>query len=231
MLLVVFSASSIVTPKPVRELANCRKGRKFKPGTPANFTRDAMTQKMNSFRYNGLQGTKLALVAGILMGNLPLVPVIAQSAAPAPVAVTTPTVTPPRSAEAAAPAAPATRYQPNRFAGRAARYYALFWGIESPSVKAAEAGELIRFTYHVLDPERAKAINDNKNDAYLIFPEAKIRLSVPSFEKVGQMRQSSAPEAGKTYWMAFSNPGRRVKRGDRVDVVIGLFHAEGLVVE
>jgi hypothetical protein len=98
-------------------------------------------------------------------------------------------------------------------------------------VKAVESGELIRFTYHVLDPQKAKAINDKKNDAYLIFPDAKIRLSVPSLEKVGQLRQSSAPEAGKTYWMAFSNPGRRVKRGDRVDVVIGLFHAQGLVVE
>jgi len=124
-----------------------------------------------------------------------------------------------------------TRFRPNRFAGRAARFYALFWGIDSPSVKAAEAGELIRFSYHVLDPEKAKAINDKKIDAYLVFPDAKIRLSVPSFEKVGQLRQSSAPEAGKTYWMAFSNPGRRVKRGDRVDVMIGTFHADGLVVE
>jgi hypothetical protein len=31
--------------------------------------------------------------------------------------------------------------------------------------------------------------------------------------------------------MAFSNVGRRVKRGDRVNVVIGNFRAEGLVVE
>jgi len=33
------------------------------------------------------------------------------------------------------------------------------------------------------------------------------------------------------YWMAFSNKGRLVKRGDRVDVVIGQFRAEGLTVE
>jgi hypothetical protein len=31
--------------------------------------------------------------------------------------------------------------------------------------------------------------------------------------------------------MAFSNKGRPVKRGDRVDVVIGKFRAEGLVVD
>jgi len=31
--------------------------------------------------------------------------------------------------------------------------------------------------------------------------------------------------------MAFSNSGRRVRPGDRVDIVIGPFHANGLVVE
>jgi hypothetical protein len=31
--------------------------------------------------------------------------------------------------------------------------------------------------------------------------------------------------------MAFSNKGRRVKRGDRVIIVIGQFRAEGLVVD
>jgi hypothetical protein len=31
--------------------------------------------------------------------------------------------------------------------------------------------------------------------------------------------------------MAFSNSGRRVKKGDRVDVVIGQFRATGLIVE
>jgi hypothetical protein len=186
---------------------------------------------MVPFGLNATTGKKLYLAAGMLFGNMLLLPLLAQSTAPAPATVAGSAASPPVQAVAPAVAGPPTRFQPNRFAGRAARYYALFWGIDSPSVKAVEAGELIRFTYHVLDPERAKTINDKKNDAYLIFPDAKIRLSVPSLEKVGQLRQSSAPEAGKTYWMAFSNPGRRVKRGDRVNVVIGLFHAEGLVVE
>ncbi len=50
-------------------------------------------------------------------------------------------------------------------------------------------------------------------------------------EKVGQLRQSSTSQAGKSYWMAFSNKGRLVKRGDRVNVVIGKFRADGLVVD
>jgi hypothetical protein len=31
--------------------------------------------------------------------------------------------------------------------------------------------------------------------------------------------------------MAFSNKGRLVKRGDSVNIVIGQFHADGLVVD
>jgi hypothetical protein len=167
------------------------------------------------------------LLAGFLIGGAIASPLLAQT----PTASQPTTAGAPASGAQSAVSTPYTRFHPNRFAGRAGRFYALFWGIDTPTVKAAEAGELIRFSYHVLDPQKAKAINDKKNEAYLIFPDAKIRLSVPSLEKVGQLRQSSAPEAGKTYWMAFSNPGRRVKRGDRVDVTIGLFKAEGLVVE
>ena len=45
------------------------------------------------------------------------------------------------------------------------------------------------------------------------------------------MRQNSTPEEGKSYWMAFSNKGRMVKRGDRVSIVIGNFRADGLIVD
>jgi len=55
---------------------------------------------------------------------------------------------------------------------------------------------------------------------------------VPSLEKVGQLRQAPHTiEAGKSYWMAFSNSGRPVKPGDHVDVVVGNFRANGLIVE
>jgi hypothetical protein len=132
---------------------------------------------------------------------------------------------------AATAAATPLHYQPNRFAGRAGDYYRLIWGVDSLSVKWTESGEVIRFAYRVLDAEKAKALNDKKNEPSLIDPKAGVKLVVPSLEKVGQLRQSSPPEAGKTYWMAFSNKGRLVKRGDHVDVVIGPFRAEGLVVD
>jgi hypothetical protein len=129
------------------------------------------------------------------------------------------------------PAAATNPYLPNRFAGKAGRYYKLVWGIESPSVKWAESGEMIRFSWRVVDPERAGVLNDKKIEPSLIDPKAGVSLVVPVMEKIGQLRQTAPPEAGKSYWMAFSNKGRLVKRGDRVDVVIGSFRAENLAVD
>lgn len=137
-------------------------------------------------------------------------------------------------AKAAAPAkrsAKASRYRPDRFAGRAGSYYRLVWGVDSLAVKWAESGEVIRFTYRVLDAEKAKALNDKKNEPSLIDPQAGVKLVVPAMENVGQLRQSAPPENGKAYWMVFSNKGRLVKRGHHVAVVIGAFHADGLVVD
>ena len=122
-------------------------------------------------------------------------------------------------------------YRPNRFAGRAGTYYRLVWGVDSLAVRWTESGEVIKFTYQVLDPDKAKTLNDKKLEPSLIDQKAGVKLVVPALEKVGQLRQTSTPEAGKSYWMAFSNKGRHVKRGDRVSVVIGSFHADGLVVD
>ena len=114
---------------------------------------------------------------------------------------------------------------------QAQRYYEGVWGIDSLAVKYTESGELIRFSYRVLDPEKAAALNDKHAEPSLIDPQAGVSLVVPQMEKIGQLRQCQTPEAGRSYWMAFSNKGRLVKRGDRVTVVIGPFKAENLVVD
>lgn len=142
---------------------------------------------------------------------------------------------PPASEHAvtSAPAAPAPyRNQPARIANREAAYYEAVWGIDAPNVKAVEEGVILRFSYHVLDPVKAKPLFDKKLNPVLECPEKGIRLVIPSLEKVGQLRQAPPQiEGGKSYWMAFSNTGRPLKPGDRVDIVIGNFHARGLQVE
>jgi hypothetical protein len=132
---------------------------------------------------------------------------------------------------AAKPAGTPSRYLPDRFAGSAGRYYKLVWGIDSLSAKTVESGEIIRFSWHVLDPNLAKTLNDKKATPSLLDPQAGVSLVIPEMENIGQLRQTATPEAGKSYWMAFSNKGRLVKPGHRVNVVIGAFHADGLVVD
>jgi hypothetical protein len=136
-----------------------------------------------------------------------------------------------RGSAAAKGKAHPTRYAPDRFAGRAGKFYELTWGVDSLNVKLVESGELVRFSYRVLDPVKARSLNDKQNEASLIDPKAGVRLAVPTMEKVGQLRQSAPPEAGRSYWMTFSNKGGHVVRGDRVDVVIGTFKASFLAVD
>jgi len=114
---------------------------------------------------------------------------------------------------------------------QAQMYYEGVWGVDSLTVKDTESGEMIRFSYRVLDPEKAATLNDKKAEPSLRDAQAGVQLVVPQMEKIGQLRQSSTPIAGRSYWMAFSNSGRRVRPGHRVDVQIGNFQAEGLVVE
>lgn len=90
---------------------------------------------------------------------------------------------------------------------------------------------MIRFTYRIVDPAKARIFNDKKIEAFLDSPKAHARLVVPSLGKVGQLRQANTPESGRVYWMALSNPRRTVRAGDRVNVVIGTFHADQLIVE
>jgi hypothetical protein len=142
--------------------------------------------------------------------------------------------TPPKSASSTAPSKPAgapTRYLPNRFAGRAGMYYKAVWGVDLLSVKLTESDQIVRFTWRVLDPAKAKLLSNKEAPASLVDPQAGVSLAVPTLENIGMMRQSSTPEEGKSYWMAFSNKGRTVKKGDRVNVLIGQFRADGLAVD
>ena len=144
--------------------------------------------------------------------------------------------TPASPAQAAAPPKPApgvVRKAPSvaGLSRRATMYYQGVWGVDSLRVKYTESGEIIRFSYRIVDPEKAAPLNDKSVEPFLTDAQAGVKLSVPQLEKVGKLRQSSTPIAGQSYWMAFSNSGRRVRPGHRVNVEIGHFRAEGLVVE
>ncbi len=114
---------------------------------------------------------------------------------------------------------------------RGADFYRKRWGIDNIIVRATASGVLIRFSYRVVDAEKAALINDKTKPPYLIEEKTGLALQIPAMEKVGQLRQTAKPEDGREYWMAFSNKSKFIKPGSRVDIVIGSFRINDLVVE
>ena len=132
----------------------------------------------------------------------------------------------------AKPVPPATKtYLADRVSMQEELYYRGLWGVDSLRVKYTESGEIVRFTYRIVDPTKAAQLNDKKIEPVLYDAQAGVKLVIPELEKVGKLRQSSTPKEGMSYWMAFSNVGRRVRPGHRVDLEIGHFHARNLLVE
>lgn len=144
------------------------------------------------------------------------------------------------SGGAAQPAAPpaassATRkpatHRAIRLPPRATEYFRAAWGVDALRVSRVASGNLIRFDYRVTDPAQAAPLADRNATPVLYAPQAGAALSVPVMDKIGPLRQTGALLAGQQYWVTFSNKGNLVRTGDRVNVVIGRFHAEGLTVE
>jgi len=167
------------------------------------------------------------LGVGVVLGLL----VMSAASVASPALAQSPPPTGASSQDSPRPLNARARYRPERFAGRAGRYYKLVFGVDDLSVRLVESGDLVRFTWRVLDPEKARVLSDKRLEPALVDPGAGVSLVVPAMEKIGKLRQDAPPEAGKSYWMTFSNKGQKVKRGDHVSIVIGMFRAEGLVVD
>ena len=172
-----------------------------------------------------------SLFRGLLLAGLGFAAFVSSAADTPDAAASSPGAPPSRALDPRSAGAAPPHYRPDRFAGNAAKYYWAVWGVDSLNVRLVESGELIRFSYRVLDAAKAKALNDKEAEASMIAPEVGVSLVVPTMEKIGKLRQAMTPEPGRSYWVAFSNRGRLVKRGDRVDVVIGNFQARNLVVD
>jgi hypothetical protein len=110
-------------------------------------------------------------------------------------------------------------------------YYKRNWGVEIIGVKPVSSGYMLSFKYRVIDPEKAKLLNNRQTRAFLRDEATGTVLSVPAMENVGELRTGAAPEADRIYFMIFGNPGKLVKAGSRVSVVAGALHIDGLIVD
>jgi hypothetical protein len=135
------------------------------------------------------------------------------------------------AASASAPRPTTSPFRQQRESSKAQNRYVSRWGIDDLKVRSTNSGNLIRFSYRVVSADLAQTLNDKRNTPAMLNQRTRVVLQVPVMDKVGPLRQAMAPEAGKEYWMVFSNKGNFVRPGDRVDVLIGSFHADGLMVD
>jgi hypothetical protein len=173
----------------------------------------------------------LGLIVGGLLASVALAQAdktAAQNSAAgqgAPVAATAGHAAPPVTARKVSP------YRTVKMTANAKNYYVAAWGLDKLKVSYTSSGNLIRFSYRVADPERAKVLSEKSATPYLLGQKSRALLQIPVMDKVGPLRQTGTPLAGQEYWMVFSNKGNLIKPGDRVNVMIGSFHADGLMVE
>jgi hypothetical protein len=114
---------------------------------------------------------------------------------------------------------------------RHSQYFQLNWGVELINVHPVSSGLMLVMRYKVIDPERAKVLNDRKSRAYLIDETTGTVLAVPTMENIGELRPGNLPETNRNYFMIFGNPGRVVQAGSRVSMIAGDFRVDGMVVE
>jgi hypothetical protein len=165
------------------------------------------------------------LVLGCLLAGILLSGVLVRAAGPQQESV------PPATESSVASPSAAPSIHNTVSSGREALMLRRRWGIDDLHVRSTASGTVIRFSYRVVDADKARVLNDKKAKPYLLAKDRGVRLDVPAAENVGQLRQTATPENGRDYWMVFGNSTHVVKPGDHVDIVIGAFHANELVVE
>jgi hypothetical protein len=105
------------------------------------------------------------------------------------------------------------------------------WGVELLFVRETSANYMLEFRYKVLDANKAKPLFERQTKPVLTHVKSGAKLIVPTPAKTGALRNSNSPKTGKVYWMFFANPGKLVKPGEQVNIAIGEFHADGLIVQ
>ena len=102
------------------------------------------------------------------------------------------------------------------------------WGVEVVALRLTGAGYMLDFRYKVIDADKAAELFERANKPVLIHNATGARLEVPRPAKTGPLRPTNPPQAGRVYFMLFSNPGV-VEAGDEVTIEIGDFRADVVV--
>lgn len=102
------------------------------------------------------------------------------------------------------------------------------WGVEVVALRLTGADYMLDFRYKVIDADKAAELFERANKPVLIHNATGAKLEVPRPAKTGPLRPTNPPQAGRVYFMLFSNPGV-VQAGDEVTIEIGDFKTEVVV--
>lgn len=106
------------------------------------------------------------------------------------------------------------------------------FGIEVQGIRPSAGGYMLDFRYKVVDSKKAAGFLGHHLVPQLVDERRNARLITPSPPKVGPLRQTGAAlKDGRTYFVFFANPGKAVKAGDPVAVVLGDVTLGGLTVQ
>ncbi len=107
------------------------------------------------------------------------------------------------------------------------------WGVKLLGLRETASGYMLDLRFRVLDAQKAAPLLSRKIDRRVIVEKSGAILRVPSTEKLGQLRSAvSTPDMVKTdrvYAALFANPGRHVRPGDKVTLVLGDFRKPVIV--
>jgi hypothetical protein len=99
------------------------------------------------------------------------------------------------------------------------------FGIHVERLSVTAAGYMLDLRYRVTDVAKAAPLLDQKVRPHIV-TGSQARLEVPQTPTVGTLKQSTKnPKAGQIYFAMVANPGKMVKSGDEVTVVMGDFKA------
>ena len=105
-------------------------------------------------------------------------------------------------------------------------------GIRIGALMLSANGNMIDMRYRIVALETAQKTMHPKSSIYLIDQASGMKLTTPVAAKVGKLRQLPHPSAaGRWQPMLFQNPGRMVKRGSKVTLVIDELRFEDLVIQ
>lgn len=105
------------------------------------------------------------------------------------------------------------------------------WGIEILGIRSSAADYMLDFRYRVVDAAKAQALFRRGSRPQLIDQTSGAQMGVYSSPKTGPMRTTNKPKVDRNYIILFANPGRHIKSGNMVTVIIDDFKVDNLVVQ